>query len=101
MFSKMPNKSFFKTALATLCILSAVLLSPTLCTAEETTKKAGSKEIIKLTDPTEPEGNYKRYEWSIVSFYTNDAESKSIDSLMEGAKRIVEEKIENGEWHAR
>ena len=93
-----------KTFLASLFILGAIL--PTTFGAEEETtkketKKKGTKGIVKLTDPTEPEDNYSRYEWSIVSFYTNDAESKSIDALMEGAKKHLDKKIEDGIWHER
>ena len=93
-----------KTFLASLFILGAIL--PTVIGAEEETtkketKKKGTKGIVKLTDPTEPEDNYSRYEWSIVSFYTNDAESKSIDALMEGAKKHLDKKIEDGIWHER
>ena len=93
-----------KTFLASLFILGALL--PIVLSAEEETtkkkeKKEGTKGIVKLTDSTEPEDSYSRYEWSIVSFYTNDAESKSIDALMEGAKRILDQKVKDGIWHER
>ena len=95
-----------KTFLASLFILGALLPSvhgaeeePTK--KEEKKKKQGTKGIVKLTDSTEPEDSYSRYEWSIVSFYTNDEESKSIDALMEGAKRVVDQKVKDGIWHER
>ena len=93
-----------KTFLASLFILGALL--PIVLGAEEEPtkkkeKKQGTKGIVKLTDSTEPEDSYSRYEWSIVSFYTNDAESKSIDALMEGAKRILDQKVKDGIWHER
>ena len=93
-----------KTFLASLFILG-VLLPETLGAEEgetkKETKKKGTKGIVKITDPTEPEDSYSRYEWSVVSFYTNDEESKSIDALMEGAKKIMDKKMEDGIWHYR
>ena len=60
--------------------------------AEGIQELQGEEETAALLD---------KYEFSIVSFYNSEKESREIDALLEGTKAIVEEKVASGEWGQR
>ena len=57
--------------------------------------------IIQFTKQEDPINYLEQHKFAVVSFFNNSAEAKEVDALMEGAKRILDEKVKSGDWTER
>ena len=62
---------------------------------------AAKSDIITITGDLMPQTAMAAHDFSVVSFHTESKESKDIDSIMEGAKRVFDQKVAAGEWEER
>ena len=59
---------------------------------------AAKSEIKTITGDVTPAEATAFHDFVVISFHTNDPETKDIDSIMEGAKRYFDKKVEDGDW---
>ena len=62
---------------------------------------AAKSEIKTITGDVTPAEATAFHDFVVISFHTNDPETKDIDSIMEGAKRYFDKKVADGDWEDR
>ena len=82
-------------------MFSRLLQSSFMATLAFFANHASADPILDLEGEEETASLLDKYEFSIVSFYNSEKESREINALLEGTKAIVEGKIASGEWSER
>ena len=82
-------------------MFSRLLQSSFMATLAFFANNVSADIILDLEGEEETSALLDKFEFSIISFYNSEKESREINALLEGTKAIVEEKMASGEWGQR